>query len=459
MALIESNSRTFQSQALPSDVWKDRLREKATIRRGSEVVSFFVGGHTYSGKHRVSVYKYPESNKVSYHRIGDDSTTVTLPGWIVSEDIEMSVNGINQPVMAYHDVRDRLRAILQKGGVVTLEHPYLGTMLLMIDSFTVTEKVGQFAYADVAITGFRVDKRNFREDYSATDASLVINEMVIAVEKAVSFSVENGVQELQKVGGDPNRAPTTPGWVQRLDNRIDGIDNVVAGIEQVVVSPIKKAQAVLQGTIDRIRKLRQTGQRLYVAKKGMSRLQSLSIGLFYDSTALYNTIVGAMTPGFNPFGDIPLSPTEQQKIIKEYAVSIPEESLPKAFDLSFEGVINRTVASQCVMVSCAMAANASYQSQQDIEDTRDAIVRLTDSYLSYDAVTYEEREAIMGLKSATITALYSANTLSVRKITPESPETLINLLYKETGGVSQLAETAIRNNIRDPFSIATEVVL
>ena len=100
--------------------WKDNLRDASF--RG---VSFFVPSHELQGGRRLVTHEYPLRDEPYTEDMGLKARRYGVEAYVVGDD--------------YMSARDSLVEALNKGGEGELIHPYLGTLTVQCESYTMSE--------------------------------------------------------------------------------------------------------------------------------------------------------------------------------------------------------------------------------------------------------------------------------------------------------------------------------
>lgn len=113
--------------------WKDKLRDASF--RG---VSFFVEDAGYEGGRRLVPHEFPFRDKPYIEDMGRKARSFPIEAYVVGDD--------------YMDSRDKLIEALEKEGSGELVHPYIGTLQVSIESFSVRESSQEGRLARFSIT-------------------------------------------------------------------------------------------------------------------------------------------------------------------------------------------------------------------------------------------------------------------------------------------------------------------
>lgn len=100
--------------------WKDNLREASF--RG---ISFFVPSHELSGGRRLVTHEYPLRDEPYTEDLGLKAKRFSVEAYVVGDD--------------YMNARDSLIEALNKNGEGELVHPYLGSITVQCDSYSMNE--------------------------------------------------------------------------------------------------------------------------------------------------------------------------------------------------------------------------------------------------------------------------------------------------------------------------------
>ncbi len=269
-------------------MWENRYRSVGDIGGAK----FFLKSYQFQGGQRIEVLKYPQSDRINYRRHGKDSTTISLKCFVVG----------NSPLIAgdYDALRNRLKRVLEGGGTKKLIHPYLGTLTVEINSFTLSEED-----TETNIAKFSIDLYIKPSGYRNKEIPIVtIGEVGVkadAVKDATGAVVKASLADDMEKIKNPTSSPLSSrtSLLERLGQIILApADLINRGLDQVLTA-VKIIDNV-KGTI----------KKLNAYKKILADITNILSNVLTDIGELYESIVQLLDVGFNPFGENPVNPSQ-----------------------------------------------------------------------------------------------------------------------------------------------------
>lgn len=395
--------------------WKDNLREASF--RG---VSFKVGKHDLEGGRRVVKHEFPKRDKPATEDMGRKGKAFNVDAFVLGDD--------------YMQARDALIRACDEEGSAELIHPYLGTLKVNCEGFSMSESVeeGRVARFSLAFCESGEDEfPNYAVDVVAVAEGAADEAEVAALDDfEESFSVD-GLPEfaLSDVTAQFNAA---------VDG-VKGIANTVNTIASGGVG-IMKTLSDFSGSLTSL--------------MNTPRLLATSfMGLIKGATGIFDSpFEAAMNlKAMFDFGDRNSASTTPAK---------PKTAVRKR-QAANRDAINALVQRAAVIHAVRIAPTATFETVEDARDMRDAIANKLDS-ISENPYTADAVYSAIQKARAAVVAAVPPEAVSLPNLTDYTPnKTLPGLViaYDLYEDASREAEIVTRNRIAHPGFVPGAVPL
>ncbi|MDO4560820.1 MAG: DNA circularization N-terminal domain-containing protein [bacterium] len=364
--------------------WKDNLRDASF--RG---VSFFVPSHELQGGRRLVTHEYPLRDEPYTEDMGLKARRYGVEAYVVGDD--------------YMSARDSLVEALNKGGEGELIHPYLGTLTVQCESYTMSEASEEGRMARFSIQFVESGESKYpsesKDREAAVDMAAGTLDGAAAELFAENFSVE-GQPEFVSVSA-----------LTLIESFLSVVGAEIANVKSRIAHPTTLA-AVVQGLI--------------------SSLASDGEGYTANVAALVS--LGA-------FGEYRLSPLSSQSAM---AMAANNDAIVSLIRLAAAAE-----ASRC-------AAATEYETRQDAEAACRAITGIIDDEAdrTLDSRLYM---ALSKLRCALVNALPSDTLPELVDMEIIRPVASLVLAYEVYGDALRADEIVMRNGTPHPGFISGTV--
>lgn len=201
--------------------WRDKLKQ-ASFRN----VKFETEHHSIGGGRRVASHEYPNRDVPYVEDMGAKQRTFSLNAFVIGSD--------------YMDRRDALIRVLEMKGPGLLVHPYLGSITVMVDTYSMEETSSEGGMARFSIDFIQSEAIRYPEQVSnpATEISkngqTVIAKNAVIADKNISTAgpsvvLENAVSDINAIASKlkdegKNISRTKSTLIVGISGKINDID-------------------------------------------------------------------------------------------------------------------------------------------------------------------------------------------------------------------------------------------
>lgn len=436
-------------------------------------IPFYLKGYTSTGSHRVDVLKFPESDRIKYLRQGRNNYSFSLQMFVVGGQY---YEGVNQYMMGeYSRWRDALRKVLEKGGSVTLEHPYLGKFSVQIKSFSQKENTTITNMCSFNVKLF-VESKGTATDTPlsnelVTTANTVFVESVALVNSAVGVFGDKANNDVEN-----NAKPSSPIGSQVIDKMQNVFDKILGPAQYMkdTLAKLRNATAVITAAKTGVKSLMEY-------KKILADTNNAINEAIVDMGKVYENIAKLVNIGYNPHGEYPFSPQNYVTSIKEVFTLVTEDYFSDPMFKPFANTEkNQKPPSPDKVVTYANSSGKGLDTFIKIIGftcycnlvcsnrgaTRLEIVKYVESIdgivniLLYRKLPLEMQTRVKSLRTNALEILIDRiQGKNPRIVTPINTDNILVMAYRENGNISAYQDIVDRNNILTPAFIEEDQLI
>lgn len=397
--------------------WRDNL--KPASFRG---VPFEINQHSLAGGRRVVSHEYPQRDTPYVEDMGLKQRSFNLSAFVIGDD--------------YMAIRDRLISALEKKGAGTLVHPYLGTMNVVAESYSMEEILTDGGMATFSIDFVQSEAVKYPENTS--NAASVINTA--------------GQEAIAKAAVITDTAVVIDGYPSTVPEQLEGLITLIAGkmIEEGLNIARSKSTTVvsISGRLSEIDDYLKESYRIVSSASVYARKPA---NMVYQFANVIGRIPGIV--------DEPINAVRAYGRIFRYVFDYFGLQSWIATPSGMAAMGNATALRDSTLVSIASSAALSateieYETNAQAYDIRNTLSEMFDSILNLvsDDGLYE---LVTDLKSATISAIPPEGVRLQDVVYVEINEPIPSLVFinDQYGDVDNEEDFIKRNKIQNPWVI------
>ncbi len=428
--------------------WENRYRSVGDIGGAK----FFLKSYRYSGGQRVEVLKFPQSDRIDYRRHGKDNSSLSLTCFVVGNGSLIEGD--------YDILRDKLFAVLEEGGTKKIVHPYLGTLLVEISNFSLSEED-----SETNIANFTIELFVKPSGYNNTEVPLItIGEVGVEADKVKADTA----QAIKAVLDSEVEAIKNPS-----SRAISSETSLLERLGKILLAPadlfIKGLDQVLEA-VKIIDNVKGTVKKLNAYKKILADINNLVTNVFTDIGELYEAVMQLLDIGFNPFGQNPVpSPQWTEAMISTveitnirhtiFGVDVSSDNTAK----NYASAPIQTIWGNSILLALELNAFASYcslsavmegSSRQDILNQIE-FVKTKGALLLFDCNDDKMYLSMRQLISKTHQLLLQrigGSSKNIVRVLKEDSNSIL-LTYEQFGNLDNYDNFLTLNTVEDPSYI------
>mgnify|MGYP003135746906 CR=1 FL=1 len=386
-------------------------------------ISFSISAHSYKGGRRIVEHDFPYVDQIGKEDLGAKQQEISLSAYIIDDN--------------YFGQRNQLVKALDKLGVGTLIHPYLGTMRVRVKDYELKETT-----AEGRIARFKINflhEQTIQAPLVTATTNTVAAIQIAKVESQSIIDTEFTTGYIEHTSLFITDTPTGPLTTVNaaMDDIIDTIDSVIDEVEKVkqLMAPFSEFK-----------------QKIATIKGKLIQLAITGVDI---AAELYELV---------DFGNIIENPTIAiQDALKQFDEM---EKLFGIFDVKFidtpdsiyytENNPNRMVTnlvSQCAVSSAfGLMAVIEYQTVEEALEVRNTLFTQLDIIENTTNVPADLVYMVRGIRQAVMEHLDNVILSLSREVTIQLKEDTPSLVvaYKLYGDLEQEEELIKRNGVIHP---------
>jgi prophage DNA circulation protein len=380
--------------------WRDQLRR---AKLGG--IEFLVDSSEAQIGRNTHLHEYPQRDKPFVEDLGRKARRLTLDAYVIGPD--------------YMSTRDALIREIEKAGVKTLVHPYLGEMsVTIVDCTGPRESTREGGMARFNIAFVESGKQEFPA--ASTNTS---NESRDAGEKGAAscLSAFNA-----KYVDTPQANHTLALHISDVTNKLQTLVANVTTVPTGVSDFIRSAKS-LSGAVSNLILVPQA-------------LASNMVSLFFQLRDVVNAPKAALDvvrEMFNYGSDLP---------------AVPQNTANRVIEANNQDALVALVRQASVLAAASISADIQFDTRDDALALRDELSTVIDTQADTVA-TDDEYFALVDARTAVSNDLQTrgAQLARIQRITlPETTPALV-LAHRRYGDASRENEIVARNAVRDPL--------
>lgn len=387
--------------------WRDKFRQGKLGK-----ASFIPSQHEYKGGQRLVVTEFPLRDEHDIQKMGRKAGEGTFDCFV-----------LRGPAGDYMYYRDAMLAELDNGETLDLVHPWLGSMRIEIQSYSLRETTEEGGKAAFSINWVRAantkQAKTIRDTRYATRAS----------GSAANTAVAKASADIIKTRGKP------------------------AFVKADLLSRVSKALSAISGAMSPARSMLST----YSNQLGAVESVSGQAGsLISDPLSLCSSITG-LVGGIGSVADSPISALRQYRTLFSHGNDDPVRysgTASREQQAANARAVNWLVQRAAIIAAAVATASMEFASRDDAIAVRDEISAHIDAAAeTADDDTYSALMDLRGSMSTDITTR-AADLSKLRTVTPRATMPGLVLAYRLYDDIGREGEIIARNRLAHPGFVA-----